>query len=157
MSGRIPADTGDADKFVSDDEDDRWCMAVRLLGRIERQLDVTLQRRHGLPLSDYRALCALGKADSSGCMRMGELADRIGLKDSTVTRLLARLEAQDLAERVAGRGDGRAVSAALTEAGRARYAEATPTYRAALATELDAARRNVHLADLATWIRGSFA
>lgn len=130
-------------------------MAVRLLGRIERQLDLTLQRRHGLPLSDYRALCALSRADAGDSMRMGELADRIGLKDSTVTRLLARLEAQDLAERVPGGGDGRAVTAALTEAGRARYAEATPTYRAALGGELDSAHRNVHLAELADWIRGN--
>ncbi|MER6070002.1 hypothetical protein ABT187_14390 [Streptomyces sp. NPDC001817] len=38
-------------------QDDRRCMAVRLLGRVEKHLDETLQRRHGLPLSEYRALC----------------------------------------------------------------------------------------------------
>ncbi|MCT2594423.1 MarR family transcriptional regulator [Streptomyces sp. N2-109] len=138
---------------AGDDEDDRWCTAVRLLGRIERELDVRLQRRHGLPLSEYRALCALSRAEAGAAMRMGELADRIGLKDSTVTRLIARLEAQDLAERLQGGGDGRAVTAALTEAGRQRYDEAAPTYRAALGAQLHAARGNVHLADLAAWVR----
>lgn len=49
---------------ADDDEDDRWCMAVRLLGRVERELDETLSRGHGLPLSEYRALCALGRADT---------------------------------------------------------------------------------------------
>jgi DNA-binding MarR family transcriptional regulator len=128
-------------------------MAVRLLGRVEKQLDTTLQRRHGLPLSEYRALCALSRAESGEAMRMGELADRIGLKDSTVTRLVGRLEAQGLAERTSGTGDGRAVTAVITETGRHRYAQATPTYRAALGGALDAARANIYLADLAAWVR----
>ncbi|MEK2473979.1 MarR family winged helix-turn-helix transcriptional regulator [Streptomyces noursei] len=134
-------------------EDERWCMAVRLLGRVEKQLDATLQRRHGLPLSEYRALCALSRPDSGPALRMGELADRIGLQDSTVTRLIGRLEAQDLAERAAAPGDGRAVAARITAAGRQRYAEATPTYRAALGAALEASMANIYLADLAAWVR----
>lgn len=137
---------------ADDAQDDRWCMAVRLLGRVEKHLDETLQRRHGLPLSEYRALCALARPDSGPVLRMGELADRIGLKDSTVTRLVARLEAQNLAERAAAPSDGRAVAASITEAGRRRYAEATPTYRAALGSALDASLTNVYLADLAAWV-----
>ncbi|MDQ0753934.1 DNA-binding MarR family transcriptional regulator [Streptomyces africanus] len=128
-------------------------MAVRLLGRVEKHLDETLQRRHGLPLSEYRALCALARPDSGAALRMGELAGRIGLKDSTVTRLVARLEAQELAERASAAGDGRAVAATITSAGRRRYVEATPTYRAALGDALESALTNVYLADLAAWVR----
>ena len=135
------------------DEDDRWCMAVRLLGHVEKRLDTTLQRQHGLPLSEYRALCALNRAEEGEAMRMGELADRIGLKDSTVTRLVARLESQGLAARASGAGDGRAVTAVITGDGQDRYTRATPTYRAALGQALDAARANTHLADLAMWVR----
>ncbi|CAM3500754.1 MULTISPECIES: MarR family winged helix-turn-helix transcriptional regulator [Streptomyces] len=138
---------------AGDEEDDRWCMAVRLLGRVEKHLDTTLQRRHGLPLSEYRALCALSRAQDGEAMRMSELADRIGLKDSTVTRLVGRLETQGLAARAPGAGDGRAVTALITAEGRERYAQATPTYRAALGSALDAARTNIHLADLAAWVR----
>ncbi|MER7986590.1 MarR family transcriptional regulator [Streptomyces noursei] len=138
---------------AGDAEDDRWCMAVRLLGRVEKQLDTTLQQRHGLALSDYRALCALSRPDSGPTLRMGELADRIGLQDSTVTRLIGRLEGQGLARRAAAPGDGRAVAAGVTDAGRQRYAEATPTYRAALGAALAASMANVHLADLAAWVR----
>lgn len=148
-AGRVEGTAPPAD----DAEDDRWCMAVRLLGRMERRLDEVLQRRHALPLSEYRALCALSRADSGGTLRMGELAERIGMKDSSVTRLLARLELQGLAERTPTAGDGRAVAAVITAAGRERYAAATSTYRAALGTELDAARANVYLADLAHWVR----
>jgi DNA-binding MarR family transcriptional regulator len=137
---------------ADDAQDDRWCMAVRLLGRVEKQLDDTLRRRHGLPLSDYRALCALARPDSGPALRMGELADRIGLKDSTVTRLVARLESRGLAERTAAPGDGRAVAARVTPAGRDRYAEVTPTYRQALGAALDSSLGNVYLADLAAWV-----
>ncbi|MEU2719716.1 MarR family winged helix-turn-helix transcriptional regulator [Streptomyces smyrnaeus] len=150
---------------ADDDEDDRWCMAVRLLGRVERELDETLSRGHGLPLSEYRALCALGRADTEArggvgdekaeatALRMGELADRIGLKDSSVTRLVARLEGRGLAERAAAPGDGRAVAARITPLGRQWYAEITPTYRAALGRALEASLSNVYLADLAAWVR----
>ncbi|WP_328929439.1 MarR family transcriptional regulator [Streptomyces sp. NBC_00190] len=150
----LPLESGEFTSPPADDaEDDRWCTAVRLLGRMERQLDDVLQRRHALPLSEYRAMCALSRPESGGALRMGELAERIGMKDSSTTRLIARLEAQGLAERTPGTGDGRAVTAAVTDAGRERYAAATSTYRAALGAELDAARANVHLADLANWVR----
>lgn len=128
-------------------------MVVRLLGRVEKHLDETLQRRHGLPLSEYRALCALVRPDSGAALRMGELADRIGLKDSTVTRLVARLEAQGLAQRASAAGDGRAVAASITQVGQRRYVEATPTYRAALGGALEGALTNAYLADLAAWVR----
>ncbi|MBO8197753.1 MarR family transcriptional regulator [Streptomyces smyrnaeus] len=148
-------------------------MAVRLLGRVERELDETLSRGHGLPLSEYRALCALGRADTEAdaeseaedrggvgvekaeatALRMGELADRIGLKDSSVTRLVARLEGRGLAERAAAPGDGRAVAARITLLGRQWYAEITPTYRAALGRALESSLSNVYLADLAAWVR----
>lgn len=137
---------------ADDAQDDRWCMAVRLLGQVEKQLDDTLQRQHGLPLSEYRALCALARPDSGPALRMGELAARIGLKDSTVTRLVARLEAMGLAERTAAPGDGRAVAAGITDAGRRRYAEATPAYRTALGAALGDSLANVYLADLAGWV-----
>ncbi|GAA2820207.1 MarR family transcriptional regulator [Saccharopolyspora taberi] len=141
------------DRSATDEENDRWCMAVRLLGRIEAGLDRTLQRRHGLPLSEYRALCALALAADEGGLRMHELAERIGLKESSATRLVMRLERDKLTTRAQGGKDLRGVYARITEEGRLRYAEATPTYRAALGAELDEAAGNPYLAALATWIR----
>ncbi|MGW0752297.1 MarR family winged helix-turn-helix transcriptional regulator [Streptomyces sp. NPDC002587] len=97
----------------------------------------------------------MSRPESGGGLRTGELAERIGMKDSSTTRLIARLEARGLAERTPGAsaGDGRAVTATVTDAGRERYAAATSTYRAALGAGLDAARANVYLADLAEWVR----
>lgn len=138
---------------VSDEENDRWCMAVRLLGHIEYGLDRVLQRRHGLPLSEYRALYALAYAADEGGLRMHQLAERMGLKESSVTRLVARLERDGLTERAAKGRDQRGVYASITEAGHRRYQEATPTYRAALGAELDSATRSPYLAALAAWVR----
>ncbi|MEU8353325.1 MarR family transcriptional regulator [Streptomyces sp. NPDC048845] len=127
-------------------------MAVRLLGRVEKQLDDTLQREHGLPLSEYRALCALSRTETGPALRMGELADRIGLKDSTVTRLVGRLEGRGLAKRSSGADDGRTVTTSITSAGRQRYAAVTPMYRAALGGALKDALANVYLRDLTAWV-----
>lgn len=139
-------------RLAADDmQDERWCMAVRLLGLVEKELDEALQHGHGLPLSDYRALCALSRSDSDP-LRMGELAERIGLKDSSVTRLVGRLETRGLAQRTAAVDDGRAVAASITPAGRRRYEEAAQTYRVALGDALAGARTNFYLADLAAWV-----
>lgn len=51
-------------------------------------------------------------------MRMRELAHRLGLATSTVTRLVDRLEAAGLAERRAERPDRRSVLVGLTSGGR---------------------------------------
>ncbi|MGI5160276.1 MarR family winged helix-turn-helix transcriptional regulator [Microbispora sp. CA-102843] len=145
-SGGTPAPADDA-------QDERWCMAVRLLARVEKELDDALRRNHGLPLSEYRAMCALSRPDAGPGLRMGELADRIGLKDSSVTRLVGRLEQLGLAQRASATGDGRSVAASITPAGRRRHEEATPTYRAVLGAALEAALGNIYLADLAAWVR----
>jgi len=147
--------TGPGSPAADDQENDRWCMAVRLLGRIETELDRVLRRRHGLALSDYRALCALVLAADEGGLRMRELAERTGLKESSGTRLVERLQRDGLTDRAARGRDLRGVYATVTDAGYARYAEATPTYRAALGAELHDAADNPYLAALVAWVRDS--
>jgi DNA-binding MarR family transcriptional regulator len=63
---------------------------------------------------------------------MSELADTVLLSPSGVSRLVDRLVAERLIERRQCDDDGRAVHAAITEAGRELLAVAEPTYAAAL-------------------------
>jgi DNA-binding MarR family transcriptional regulator len=63
---------------------------------------------------------------------MTELADTVVLSPSGVSRLVDRLVGEGLLERRPCGADGRAVYAAITDRGRARLAEAEPTYWAAL-------------------------
>ena len=59
-------------------------------------------------------------------MRMQDLADRLVLSRSGVTRLVDRLEAAGLIERASCPSDRRGTFAVLTEAGRHAFEEARP-------------------------------
>jgi DNA-binding MarR family transcriptional regulator len=64
--------------------------------------------------SKIRALDLLAE---HGGLRVGELADRVGIDDATATRLVDRLEEMGVASRKSDVGDRRATTVALTPAG----------------------------------------
>jgi DNA-binding MarR family transcriptional regulator len=92
----------------------RGHQAAHLL--LSRHRSGTLYRRvaGGIPPVQLQALAVLAGGD----MRMHELAHRLGLATSTVTRLVDRLEAAGLAERRSHRPDRRSVLVGLSRAGR---------------------------------------
>src|SRR5712691_8882722 len=83
---------------------------------LSRRLSGALYRRiaGGIPPVQLQALTVLAAGD----VRMNELADRLGLATSTVTRLVDRLEAAGLAERRSTRPDRRSVLVGLSASGR---------------------------------------
>ncbi len=95
-----------------------------LLARGQGLAHLLLSRRHagglyrhvagGIPPVQLQALAVLAGGD----VRMRELAHRLGLATSTVTRLVDRLEAGGLAERRSERPDRRSVLVGLTTSGR---------------------------------------
>jgi Transcriptional regulators len=127
---------GSADTSPAHRDDDIWSRVVALHARVEHRLAAVLQRRHGLGLSEYRALGHLTAA-ASGELRMQELADRIGLNQSSVTRLASRLNAAGFTYRDVCPDDKRGIYLVLTGAGRTRYTEARSTYQRALIEVLD--------------------
>jgi len=130
---------------VSPDED-LWDRVVRLHARIEHDLTKALHRRHGLGLSEYRALAQLLAREDTGCsVRMQELADSLGLNQSSVSRLVARLEDASLSERDICENDRRGIYTMITADGRARHAEAAPTYRETLRAALEKAAEDPDL------------
>ena len=137
--------------MVSTDVPDErmWSRLSALHTRVEQRLGVAVQRGHGLGLSEYRALGHLAAA-GDGELRMQELAERLGLEQSSVTRLVGRLDAAGLALRDVCPDDRRGVYAVVTPAGRAAYRAAEPAYRAALAAALDEA------GEVATALRAAF-
>lgn len=117
-------------------DDVLWRRFTSLHTRVEHRLSTALQRGHGLGLSEYRALGDLvASADSE--LRMQELADGLGLNQSSVTRLAGRLETAGLTVRDMCPDDRRGVYAVLTDTGRKRYEEARGTYESVLAEALD--------------------
>ncbi|MFB7378170.1 MarR family winged helix-turn-helix transcriptional regulator [Kitasatospora purpeofusca] len=115
-----------------------WNRLTALHAQVEGRLATVLQRRHGLGLSEYRALGLLAEAPKSE-LRMQELATGLGLNQSSVTRLVARLGAADFTYRDLCPDDKRGVYTVLTDAGRTRHREARATYEEALTGALDEA------------------
>jgi DNA-binding MarR family transcriptional regulator len=126
-----------------------WDQVVVLHARVEHDLGKALQRRHGIGLSEYRALSRLAVAPD-GELRMQELADSIGLNQSSVSRLAVRLEADGLTRRDLCPKDRRGVYSVITDDGRTRLTEATATYEDALTAALAAAAADPQLAAVAT-------
>jgi len=65
--------------------------------------------------------------------RAQELADAVHLSQSALSRLISRLEKSGLVERCLCDLDRRGIYVTLTDAGRQRHAEASPTHRDVLA------------------------
>ncbi|WP_312874709.1 MarR family winged helix-turn-helix transcriptional regulator [Actinomadura litoris] len=105
-----------------------WRTMLRAQVRISRRLQADLLAEHDLPLAFYDVLTHLGEAPC-GRLRMNDLADRVLLSRSGLTRLVDRLEREGLVARQTCPSDARGLYAALTPTGRARLEEAAPTYR----------------------------
>ncbi|MFE2427737.1 MarR family winged helix-turn-helix transcriptional regulator [Streptomyces sp. NPDC059373] len=112
---------------------------LRELGRVmivlPRVIDADMMREEHLPLSEYTTLMHLSEAPNR-LMRMSELAAVCNLSLSGITRVVTRLEKQELVERVRCDQDGRGWNAVLTDAGLARLEKAWPSH-------LASARRHV--------------
>ncbi|MVU82582.1 MarR family transcriptional regulator [Nocardia sp. ET3-3] len=115
-----------------------WNRMLVLHAQVENRLSSALQRRHGLGLSEYRALSFLDQADNDE-LRMQELADKLGLNQSSVTRLVGRLNAAEFTYRDLCPDDKRGVYTVITDAGRTRYQQARATYDETLSAALDEA------------------
>ncbi|MEV6767655.1 MarR family transcriptional regulator [Nocardia sp. NPDC051030] len=112
-----------------------WSRILTLHTLVESRLATALQRHHALGLSEYRALVSLDDAPDNE-LRMQDLATKIGLNQSSVTRLVSRLNAADLTYRDLCPDDKRGVYTVLTESGRTRYQQARATYESTLAAAL---------------------
>jgi DNA-binding MarR family transcriptional regulator len=92
-----------------------------------KQLNAQLVADHGLTLSDYGVLLQLAWAPDRRLRRV-DLADKILLTASGITRLLDGLERSGFVERASCPGDRRVVYAVLTEKGLAKLREAAATH-----------------------------
>jgi DNA-binding MarR family transcriptional regulator len=104
-----------------------WRAFLRAHARVIRTLERELQDEERLALTDYDVLVQLARADERR-LRMSELADGLLLSRSGATRLVDRLVAEGLVERVVCDTDRRGQWASLTDAGLERLRRASPTH-----------------------------
>ena len=110
-----------------------WRDILAVHARTACEIDRELHQ-YGLGASDFEVLDVLNGDDAEdGCtFRVQELADRVHLSQSALSRLVARLEKEGLVDRGICSEDRRGVRVAITEAGRSRYEQARPCHRAVL-------------------------
>ena len=120
-----------ASSKLSRDELSAWKGMLAAHSRLTAQLDAELERDHGVGLTSYEVLMNLSDAPA-GQMRMSELADRLLLSRSGITRMADRLVARGLIERERCSDDGRGYNAHLTQLGRELVEAARPDHLAAV-------------------------
>ncbi|MFD0332436.1 MarR family winged helix-turn-helix transcriptional regulator [Streptomyces erythrogriseus] len=81
-----------------EDSIELWSQLSVLVAEVGTALDRRLSEDYELGLTDFLALRALANGDPSGT-RMNELAQLLGLNQSSATRAVQRLESRSLAER----------------------------------------------------------
>jgi len=104
-----------------------WIAFLRAYAAVTRRLEADLHAERDLGLAEYDALVQLAQAEGWR-LRMSELAERVVLSRSGVSRLVDRLEAAGLVARAACTEDARVAWATLTDAGLARLRDASPVH-----------------------------
>ena len=100
---------------------------VRGHSAVTRALNAQLVADHGLTINDYEALLHLARAEDRR-MRRVDLAERLILTASGVTRLLDGLEEAGYVDRASCASDRRVTYAVLTESGLAKLREASKSH-----------------------------
>ena len=121
---KIP--TGEQGDTLTAGELRAWRGLLRAHACLARRLVAELDQAHGLPMTSYEVLHHLDEA-LGGRMRMRDLAEHAQLSRSGLTRLVDRLEREELLERCSCEQDARGSYACLTERGRERLEDARVT------------------------------
>ena len=109
-----------------------WRTFLRAHATVTRRLEADLVTAHDLSLAAYDVLVQLSEAPEQR-LRMTELAERVLLSRSGLTRLVDRLERDGLVSREACPSDARGTLAVLTDAGLQRRRDAWPTHLSGVA------------------------
>jgi DNA-binding MarR family transcriptional regulator len=123
----VPDTVSDQRIAAADPRLDAWRAFLQAHVRLFRRLDEDLRAEHGISLPEYDALLQIAQAPERR-LRMSQLAGRVLLSKSGVTRLVDRLVADGLVERTQCSSDARGAEAALTADGLARLRSAAPTH-----------------------------
>jgi DNA-binding MarR family transcriptional regulator len=103
-------------EWLSDEQQAAWRPFAALLLRLPALLDAQLQKDAGITHFDYIVLSRLSEAPGRA-LRMSELAATASSSLSRLSHVVSRLEARGWVRREPCPGDGRFISAVLTEEG----------------------------------------
>ena len=113
--------------YLDETELRAWQALLHAHHQIIRTLDAELHSEHELSMAEYDVLLRLARAPSR-CLRMTELAERVMMSPSGLTRVVDRLVGAGLVERDRFEGDARVMLARLTPKGGGVLREAARTH-----------------------------
>lgn len=124
--------------------------AVVNLIRVSEPLIFDLWRSHELTIAQVQCLRVLSLQDEQA----GELAKKLSMSSTSLTRILERLESRALVERTTDLHDRRRVWVRLTETGRTRVSELTSWYTTSLFVAIQ--QMTAHDREVFTYALNSF-
>lgn len=108
-----------------------WRLFLEVHARVVNRLEVELREETGMPLTWYDVLVQLSEAPDHR-LRMQELARRVLISKSGLTRLVDRLCDAGYVVREPDPGDGRGTLAVMTAEGRGALRAAAPFHLAGI-------------------------
>lgn len=126
-----------------------WARLMRVSRQLVERTEDVLKAAGLPPLAWYDVLHELAEAGEGG-LRPFELVDRVLLAQYGVSRLLARLEADGLVEKLPVSDDGRGQTVRVTSGGRAMRRRIWAVYGASIAELMGDRLSNEELETLAT-------
>ena len=133
-----------------------WGALLQVHAAVVPVLDQRLMAEAGMPLRFYDVLLELAAAPERK-LRMTELADRVVLSRTRVSRLVEEMATAGLLVREQNPQDGRSAYAALTDLGLRRYRQAAPTYLAGIEEHFAKPLSDRELTALAAALHGVLA
>ncbi|SMX99837.1 DNA-binding transcriptional regulator, MarR family [Brevibacterium iodinum ATCC 49514] len=125
-----------------------WAQVAAVVAAVDATLGKWLMDNYGIGLTDYRAILHLSRASDSE-LRIHDLADKVGLSQSSATRLVGRLEGKGLVARDTCPDDARGVYAVVTNSGLQAVSDIRTQYEAKIRELLESADRQYPQLDLA--------
>ncbi len=111
---------------MADESQERWMPAwlsfVRTHSRLWDRVEAQMRKEHGLTMARYDVLAQL--VNAGGRLGLSDLAAAILLSQSGVSKLLDRMERDDLVRREPDPRDARSAFATITARGRSMVEEA---------------------------------
>lgn len=122
-----------------------WEQVVAAVSAIDTSIGKWLTAQHNIGLTEYRALEHIS-ASPTHELRITELAQKLGLNQSSVTRLVGRMEDKNLAFRDTCPDDARGIFAVITDHGLETVTHIQTAYEAKIQEILkDATQQFPHL------------
>src|SRR4051812_45339248 len=126
MAAITPPDTTTGP--FSDQQLAAWRGMLQVHAEVTQLLDAQMRAEHGMSVSSYEVLMFLAEAPDRR-LRMSQIADRVLLSRSGLTRLVDRLVELGYVTRCAAEDDGRGAFAELTKAGQEKFEAARRSHR----------------------------